>query len=302
MDSHRFDAFARHFASTTRRRALGTFVSISIFSGLGTQAEVEAACKGYNGKCKKSGSCCGGDGLRCKNDRCRCQNGWQHCLPETASCQNLLADVNHCGACGNQCPPEKPCCSYGACQPLCGDTCCADCFIEILGGGIPNPSNQVCCPGPDGTICSPDPVKRKKGKKRKKPKPADPAADLCCYPDQTCVNGECCCDGCEGAVICGDTCCAKAACCNGACCPSGQMCATAAEGQSCVPADRPCAGGCLAGEVCSGGTCCSGLRVCGDVCCSVGEYCEFQGDELIQACCPINTVCGSTYRGRRVRR
>jgi hypothetical protein len=303
MDSHRFDAFARRFAAGTRRQALASLVSASAFSRMGPLNRAEAACQGYSGKCKKSRSCCGGEGLHCKKGRCRCQQGWQQCLPETGSCQNLLADVNHCGACGNQCPPETPCCSNGACQPLCGATCCVDCFIELLGGGIPNPAKQVCCSGPVGTICSPDPVKRKRKKnKKKKPQPTDPAADLCCYPEQICVNGECCCDGCEGAVVCGGTCCASAACCNGECCPAGQVCATTTSGQTCIPAGRPCAEGCLPSEVCTGGVCCSGLRDCGDVCCGAGDYCEFQGDEEIQNCCPINRICGSTYRGRRVRR
>lgn len=292
MDSHHFDAFARRFASATRRQALATLLATGVFRGGTSLHEVAAVCKGYNGKCKKNGSCCGVDGLRCKNGRCRCQGGWQRCLPDAASCQNLQADVNHCGACGNQCSGATPCCINGVCQPLCGDTCCLDCFIEILGGGIPNPSNQVCCPGPEGTICSPDPIKRKKGKK---PKPTDPAADLCCYPDETCVNGECCCDGCQGMVICGDTCCAQDACCNGECCPAGQVCATTASGQVCVQAGRSCAEGCLLNEVCIGGVCCSGLRVCDDVCCSEGRYCAFG------YCCPVKSIC-NTYRGRRVRR
>lgn len=297
MDSHRFDAFARRFASTTRRQALAALVSASLLRGAGSAPEAQAACKGYNGKCKRSRSCCGADGLRCKNGRCRCQQGWQQCLPDATGCQNLLADVNHCGACGNQCQGETPCCVNGACQPRCGDTCCVDCFAELLIGGMKNPFNQVCCSAE--TICSPPPVKRKKGRK---PKPTDPAADQCCYPDQTCVAGECCSDGILGAVVCGDRCCARAACCNGSCCPAGQVCATTSEGETCLPADRPCAGGCQAGEICAGGICCAGLRVCGDVCCSAGRYCEFQDNDSLRNCCPINQSCASTYRGRRVRR
>ena len=231
-----------------------------------------------------------------------------------------------CGGEGSApCPPEKPCCIEGRCQPLCGGVCCADCFVEILLTGQPDLQHPICCPASGGTVCSPavnaEKRRKKKKKKKKKRKPAqsqpivddpivdDPSDDVCCYSNETCVNGVCCCDGCQGAMVCGGTCCPIAACCNGACCTAGQVCANTPGGLACVSASRPCGVGqppCFAGEMCHGGVCCASPRVCGngmgnDFCCAAGQYCEFPGT-LIAKCCPVNTSCSSTYRGRRVRR
>ena len=199
------------------------------------------------------------------------------------------------GECGNACPPAKPCCIKGKCREKCGGECCADCFVEILLNGNPDEDHPVCCTSSGGTVCE-----------HNKPGPAD---DRCCYDDQLCVKGKCCCDGCEGAVKCGGKCCAKEACCNGKCCEKGYVCATKNIGAdpTCVPANRDCgaAQNCFPGETCLGGKCCSGLRECNkgagnEFCCGARRYCVFKGQPNAK-CCPINTSC-STYRGHRVRR
>ena len=198
--------------------------------------------------------------------------------------------------CKNPCPPEKPCCIKGKCREQCGDTCCADCFVEVLLNGNPDEDHPICCTPSGGTICE-----------HNKPGPGD---DRCCYPNEKCVKGKCCCDDCSGAINCGGECCAIDACCNGKCCEKGKVCATKEQGadETCVPANRDCDGDaeCFPGETCHGGKCCSGLRICGDgagqpVCCTAGEWCEFQGQQNAE-CCAINTICKSTYRGHRVRR
>ena len=196
---------------------------------------------------------------------------------------------------GNDCPPEKPCCIKGKCREMCGDTCCADCFVELFIDGSPNEANTVCCMQSGGTICE-----------HNKPGPGD---DRCCYPNEICFKGKCCCDGCLGAKKCGGKCCAKEACCNGKCCEKWYVCARKNEGdeKTCVRADRACEvdGDCFASETCHGGTCCSGLRMCVDgvgteFCCTADTYCELSSHPSAN-CCPINTVCHNTYRGHRVR-
>lgn len=293
MDSHRFDALAQRLAqASSRRQALAVMVAGALAS-LVHSNDAAAKCKGYKGKCKKNGKCCGQLGLRCKRERCRCKQGWQHC-PETGNdCTNVTADSNNCGACGAVCPPATPCCINGSCRELCGGSCCADCFIDYL-GQIPQPNTATCCGPGAGTFC----LANKQ----------DPSDDKCCYPDQACVNGECCSDGgLYGSVICGGTCCSSAACCNGACCPGDQVCAMTAEGMACVSADRNCASNaqCFGDESCVGGTCCKGDRICsnlldGDFCCAAGTYCDFLGPN--GKCCDINTRCNSTWRSHRVRK
>ena len=93
--------------------------------------------------------------------------------------------------------------------------------------GNPDEDHPVCCKSSGGTICE-----------HNKPGPAD---DRCCYDDQLCVKGKCCCDGCEGAVKCGGKCCAKEACCNGKCCEKGYVCATKNIGAIQRPASEPTA-------------------------------------------------------------
>jgi hypothetical protein len=199
------------------------------------------------------------------------------------------------GECDIACPPAKPCCIKGKCREMCDGECCADCFVEILLNGNPDEDHPVCCTSSGGTVCE-----------HNKPGPAD---DRCCYPNQVCVKGKCCCNGCQGAIKCGGKCCAKEACCNGKCCEKGDVCATKNGKKTCVPADRACDvdDECFASETCHGHICCSSIRMCVDgvgteFCCAVDEYCELPGHPTSANCCPINTVCENTYRGHRVRR
>jgi hypothetical protein len=292
MESHRFDILAQRLGTGSRRQALAAFVAGAIAPlFLRTEAnEVAAKCKGYKGKCKKKSSCCGQAGLHCHKDRCRCKKGWKRCSETGPGCTNVKSDPDNCGTCGNECPAGTPCCINGSCQELCGGSCCADCFMDFLNGETPQPLTATCCGPGSGTICS-----------STKQQTSD---DECCWPDQECVNGGCCCDGCQGAVICGGACCPSVACCNGECCPDGQVCGQTTEGLACVTADRECSN-CLPGEVCHDGVCCSGDRVCtdildGDFCCPVGEYCNFM--DPVGGCCAINTTCKTTWRGHRVRK
>jgi len=299
MDSQRFDALARCFgAAGSRRQIVAAFFAASVSQVIAGAAvdEAVAACKGYGAKCTSAAPCCPGAGLTCIKQgkhgkrRCRCKQGWQRCSGADAGCLAVQSDPENCGDCGHHCPAHKPCCIKGTCQPRCGGACCADCFVEILLNGQPDFDHPVCCLADGGTICGPN-----------KKKESD---DRCCYATEECVNGKCCCDGCQGSMVCGGKCCAIAACCNGKCCTNGKVCAATPAGDVCVSATRGCSGDqeCFAGEVCHGGVCCAGGRVCtdgqgSDVCCDAGERCEQPNN----TCCPINTACQS-YKGHRVRR
>jgi hypothetical protein len=295
MESNRFDMITRHLGvAGSRRQALAAFAA-SALAHLFHQAtpnEAAAKCKGYKGKCKSNGSCCKKNGLKCSHGRCRCKKkGWKRCPGSASDCTHVNSDPNNCGACGNECPAATPCCINGTCREMCGGSCCADCFIDEQ-DGIPQPGTETCCGPGSGTFCSAN--------------KHDSSDDVCCWPDQECIQGECCSDGYDGAVICGGECCASAACCNGECCPEGQVCAMTTEGLACVSANRTCDNDdeCLAEETCVAGTCCNGDRVCSnlgvDFCCPVGEYCDvLEGNGI---CCAINTRCKSTWRGQRVRK
>ena len=277
MESQRFDALTRRWRCASRRQTLAAFAAGLVgHVFLAPDAEeAAAACKAHNTRCKRNANCCADDGLRCvkvgkggkgkkRRKRCRCKNG--------------------------TCPAETPCCIRGECEELCDGACCPDCFVPTDFNGVPMPNQPVCCVGGAGTVCGPNPKKT--------------SDDRCCYPEEECIDGACCCDGCKGSVVCGGECCAADACCNGSCCPQGMVCA----GGQCVSPSRACDGGnppCLAGEICHAGVCCTANRDCGDgqltpeACCAADEYCEMPGNE----CCPINTSCGAgSFKGHRVRR
>jgi len=269
MDPQHFDALTRRISRAgSRRRVLTALAGGAFGRVLGLPGADEAVAK--------------------------CKKRWKRCLGPGLGCQNLNADPDHCGECNHACPTG--CCIKGKCLEMCGDTCCADCFAEVLlSGGQPDLEHPVCCESSGGTICE-----------HNKPGPGD---DRCCYPNELCVKGKCCCNDCSGAITCSGKCCAKEACCNEKCCEKGYVCLRKHQGdpKTCVRANRECDSDeeCFHSETCHGGKCCSGLRVCGDgagtpVCCTAGEWCEFQGQQNA-ACCAINTICKSTYRGHRVR-
>ena len=273
MNTQRFDALTwRLGTASSRRRTLAALLAATlgpVFRGSAVN-EVAAGCKRGKSRCKKK-------------------------------------KRKECGG-GKQCPPQTPCCFKGKCQPLCGDSCCEDCFVEILlQTGQPDLDHPILLPGErwDDLQSRVKPQKKKKEREEEEEeKKTIPLMTSAVTRTETCVNGVCCCDGCQGAMVCGGKCCAIAACCNGQCCENGQVCATTPAGAACVSANRGCSGDqdCFSGEVCHGGVCCSGGRVCtdgqgGDVCCDAGARCEQPNN----VCCPINTSCQS-YKGHRVRR
>jgi hypothetical protein len=260
--------------------------------------DVAAGCKQVGKKCGKK-KCCAG--ARCRHRHCRCKKGWAECNDD-GLCQDLSAEANHCGACDQscatatgdcgQCNPAcaAPCCVDGACRAKCGDDCCANCFVEsdsVL--GPPNCGTESCCP--NSSICNSG--------------TGDPGDDLCCWPDEVCLDGDCCCDGCEGTLVCGGKCCPSVSCCHGKCCSTGQVCARQQPNKpmTCVSADRSCTSSedCFEGEECRGGACCSGDRVCfaagpntAPVCCALGHYCDLD----LETCCAIGKIC---HTGKKVR-
>jgi hypothetical protein len=287
MDASRFDALVRGLAFPGPRRAV-LAVATGAFTALLTRysSEVAAGCKKVGKKCKKNGNCCAG--ARCRHGRCRCKKGFVQCNAD-GLCRNLASDAAHCGACNQAC--ATGCCAGGVCREMCGDDCCAECFGEAPGEKGPIiDDTEFCCP--ESLLC-------RRGT-------SDPADDLCCWPEDACIDGECCCHGCEGTVVCDDKCCPSVSCCNGKCCGGGQVCARPKKNKprKCVSANRSCStdGNCFEGEECRGGVCCSGDRLCFNmsadpVCCPLGEHC----DPDFQTCCPNHITCGTTAKKVRIR-
>lgn len=297
MEGHQFDQIAKEQgASGSRRRALKLLAGgllAPVLAHFGRQ-EAAAACRTFNQPCGKNAPCCPGHGIRCQDGRCTCRPEKTHCVAGPR-CQDLGHDPAHCGKCGKSCPATKPCCVKGKCRPKCGDSCCDNCFIELLPNGVPIPNSHVCCRGAAGTVCGKQPGRHD---------------DRCCYPDELCLKGRCCSNSLYGTTNCKGTCCAKAACCNGTtCCRKDFVCARqAGTGKEiCVRANRGCTvkGHCYANEICHGGVCCAGGRICqtnfgaDPLCCKANEYCEF-GNTPNARCSRIHTS-QSTSRGHRIR-
>jgi hypothetical protein len=75
---------------------------------------------------------CGSDG-KCKFDEC--EPGWGNCNESTDDgCETDLGEPSSCGACGAQCPGDKPYCTGGKCTSI----VCAD------GSADCNGDNMVC--------------------------------------------------------------------------------------------------------------------------------------------------------------
>lgn len=205
-----------------------------------------------------------------------------------------------CGRVGEGCRKRRDCCRGEVCrrrrctceaeEDACGGKCCADCFLDS------DPAKEFCCPA--AKVC-----------------PTAEFGEICCYPDEACRGDVCCCDGCQGTVVCRGTCCPAYACCGDGCCAEGKVCARADAdlAPTCVDANRSCSAGsgCLVDEQCIGGTCCSEDRICprldttgtteGRVCCPYGRYCDRSGGSDRAQCCPVGQRC-ATFRGTRIRR
>jgi hypothetical protein len=284
MDAIRFDALARSLVVAGSRRSLLAAASGVCAAFLARFSdEAAAGCKKVGKKCGKK-KCCAG--ARCSHGRCRCKKGWSECNGD-GLCLNLANDAIHCGACGQTC--ITGCCAGGACRTPCGGDCCADCFVESTGGIIQDSGTEACCAASSVCLSA----------------TGDPKKDRCCWPNEICIDNTCCCDGCEGTVLCDGKCCPSVACCNGKCCGAGQVCARpqANKPRKCVSADRSCTsdGDCFAGEECRGGTCCFGDRLClvngpdsDPVCCPAGEYCDLGHSK----CCEIGKICSTSKKVR----
>src|SRR5215204_2583176 len=204
MEASRFDALARTLAAGTPRRSLLTIAGGAFAALLAPfSSNAAAGCQKVGQTCVKNKACC--RGARCRHGHCRCKKGWKECSQD-GLCRDLASDANHCGGCAQSC--ASGCCAGGSCRPKCGAGCCADCFIEAVGANTV-PGTEACCAA--SSVCSSG--------------TGDPADDLCCWPNEDCIGGKCCCDGCEGTVVCGGKCCPSGSCCNGKCCGAGQVCA-----------------------------------------------------------------------------
>lgn len=295
MDGQQFDQFTKAFATGSSRRSILRGIGgglLALVTGAVAEGKVDAArrCKGSGGVCnpRKQRECC--TGATCIKGKC-CQNDHVCGTGATPYCADLENDPSNCGGCGVACGAGQDCID-GVCRVQCPSSCfdlgcCDRCFLEVNPStGEPQGTDPFCCE--ESMVCP--------------SLSGEAAEDTCCRADQVCLNGVCCCDGCEGTVDCGGVCCPATSCCNGACCSEGKVC----RGGACLPDDDACSvdADCpLLGETCVGGVCCSPDRVCmvGEdpdsrvpVCCPYGEYCDFD------ICCPVGNKCNS-YRPIRVR-
>ncbi len=171
MDGHRFDALTRSvFASASRRGALRLIVGATaggVLAAVG-RTPASAACGLVDERCTTADDCCAN--ARCIEGRCSCPPRFTVC---EGRCRDLQVSPNHCGACGNACEGDTPCCIGGRCRRTCGGECCANCFLET----DPNTGrrSEFCCPR--SLLCR---------------SPRGPEHDRCCYPDEECRDGTCC--------------------------------------------------------------------------------------------------------------
>ena len=138
---------------------------------------------------------------------------------------------------------------------------------------------------------------------------------ICCGPEQTCVDGRC---SCSAGNACGELCCRPTEffdCCDNRLCCNGSCC----EGKCCRPYSFCCAGKCCPGRgasECCGGECCytatgpgggqlcvngrcvcpTGFERCGTSCCGPEQECVFLGTNTLVCRCPEGRgVCGHPY-------
>lgn len=153
MDADTFDRMARRLSgSSTRRGALKALTggALGALLILLGNADAAAACLRPGRKCDASRECC--DGARCKGGRCRCKPGLSRCA---TGC----------------CPPAQPPPSVPS-PPL----------------NAPDPPVQL--PPLTPPVAPPPPAPPAPGPKLKPPDPpCTPCGDLCCTPDQVCLQG-----------------------------------------------------------------------------------------------------------------
>jgi hypothetical protein len=162
MDANQFDALAKSWASSSRRRLLQGVMAASL-SGLGLLQGEEAGANHFDclhiGKpCRRSGKCCSG--------RCRGPRGEKTCRAHHTGTCKTSQDTCVQGTAGNECgtsdtEPATTCYCYvttgGA--PFCAQSWgCGPCKkdSESTGGIVPGSACVVCpsCPA-DG---NPDPT------------------------------------------------------------------------------------------------------------------------------------------------
>jgi hypothetical protein len=198
-----------------------------------------------------------------------------------AKCKRPGARCKRSGRCcaGARCKHRRCRCKGG--HNKWAGVCCKHRFAlqdDAFGPDDPYiPGTEFCCPGKN--ICQKD---------------GNPKNDDCCQEKETCLNNECCCDGCRGTVICGGVCCGSSSCCNGECCGEGQVC----DGENgCVDGQVDCVSNadCSGADTCVDSVCCSPDRVCYDGnCCGPDHFCDHDK----KSCCPNGAGCTT---GKKVR-
>ena len=138
----RVDRWLRTLAPTSRRAAVGGFVS-SVLVVLGYHGPVGAGgCRKLSQECSGSKRCCktAGFNLRCKGGKCKCKPEFNDCNKASGTCEtNLRSDTNDCGQCGIACGNGESC-LHGACT--CGGgfgNCpegCGSCGVRKQGGDL----------------------------------------------------------------------------------------------------------------------------------------------------------------------
>ena len=238
MDSLRFDALARSFAS--RRVALGGGIS-ALLSSAGFGQEAEAGCKQAGAKCGHK-KCCAG--ARCRRKRCRCKPGYLSwagvCCKDRFALANgpglePLPGTEFCCAASGVCsqdsdPAHDDCCQEGE-TCINGKCCCDGCHGTVICGGVCCGSASCC----NGVCCGSNQVCAAKspGVHTCVPATRNCASDAQCFPDETCWGGVCCtaermCSEYNGPGPATEVCCSVSHYCDASnmCCPNGGDCST----------------------------------------------------------------------------
>ncbi len=259
MDGHRFDEFARVFATgTSRRRVLGLVgAGIASIGTHLTRRNASAGCLGYGSDCTEF-ACC--EGFVCD---------------ESNTCDYECANIGEfCGFVPTGGGPEVVCCTgfcnqQGICEedvPVCGGE--GDlCFAREAGLGFNCCQDGLECI--DGTCQFPEPECGDEGDY------CGPKSNECCNEGLECIEDFCAIPPC-GEV--GDTeleCCDGLICLDGACAEPEPLCS--AEGEPCKD-DTGCCDDLICGD---SGTC----EVIEDTCLLEGETCETDDECCDGICC-----------------